>query len=302
MPSTPIEFEPISYPTATEAMEAVKNGEADCMFPANLTDADCEAEGLAITPTLVRTEMQAVVRAADQKKFLEKDKALVAVNEGNANYDLFLKNHFPSWEPVYYKDTPACLDAVAAGDADCILISSYRYTNISKQCEKLHLTTVSTGVEMDYSFVVLVGSKNLYSILSKTINLVPESTVSSALTYYSTEDAKTTFIGFIKDNILLIMLIFVIIVTVIIGLLLRSNIAQKKVIQSQLQVDNLSKRVYVDALTSVRNKGAYYDYVAKLQNKLDSEKSPYWIATTSRRSTTNTVMIRATNTSKPPAS
>lgn len=36
-------------------------------------------------------------------------------------------------------------------------------------------------------------------------------------------------------------------------------------------IDDLNKRAYVDALTSVRNKGAYSDYIDKLQNQFDEE-------------------------------
>ncbi len=36
--------------------------------------------------------------------------------------------------------------------------------------------------------------------------------------------------------------------------------------------DDLSRRVYVDALTSVRNKGGYKDYIGMLQERLDSGK------------------------------
>ena len=264
-----VDFKAVSYTTASEAMDAVINGEADCMFPANLTDYDSETMGLAMTPALMRTEMLAVVRASEQKQFIKKEKVKVAVNEGNANYVLFLQNHFPDWEPVFFKDTPACLEAVAAGEADCILISTYRFNNISKQCEKLRLTTVSTGVQMDYSFAVLAGNRNLYSILAKVIDIVPDTTVSAALTYYSTEDAKTDLMGFFKDNFLTVMLVFMAIVTVIILLLLRTNLAQKKVIESQRQVESLNRRVFVDALTSVRNKGAFTEYIENIQEQLD---------------------------------
>ena len=65
-------------------------------------------------------------------------------------------------------------------------ISNYRYNNISKQCEALHLTTVYTGVDMDYSFAMREGDTELYSIISKVTNLVPDSTIHAALTYYST--------------------------------------------------------------------------------------------------------------------
>lgn len=39
-------------------------------------------------------------------------------------------------------------------------------------------------------------------------------------------------------------------------------------------INDLSKRVYVDALTSVRNKGAYGDYIQKLQDQIDEGTVP----------------------------
>ena len=77
-----------------------------------------------MTAPLMRTEMDAVVRAKDQQSFLRMGKVRVGVNRGNPNYEMFLLDHFPNWTPVYYTDTPACLDAVAARMADCIIISS----------------------------------------------------------------------------------------------------------------------------------------------------------------------------------
>ncbi len=185
------EFETVAYPTAADAIEALKNGEIDCMFPANLTDYDGEAAGVVMTAPLMRTEMDAVVRMEDRQDFLRNSQVRVGVNSGNPNYEMFLLDHFPGWTPVYYADTPACLDAVAARAIDCIIISNYRFSNISRQCDRLDLTTVYTGVDMDYCFAVREGNTTLYSILSKIIRRVPDATVNSALTYYSADSATT---------------------------------------------------------------------------------------------------------------
>jgi len=190
-------FEAVVYPTASAALEAVKNGEVDCMFPANLTDYDAEQAGVVMTQPMMRTEMDAVVRAKDKKDFLRSSKVRVGVNQGNPNYEMFLMDHFPDWTPVYYPDTPACLDAIAAGNADTVIISNYRYRDISRQCDRLNLTTVYTGVNMDYCLAVRDGNTLLYSILSKIIGNVPESTVNAALTYYSADVSKPGFGDFI---------------------------------------------------------------------------------------------------------
>ena len=264
-----VEFEPIAYDTMAEAIEAMKNGEIDCVFPANLMDYDAEELGLVMSPAIMRTEMDAIVRSSEQKEFLLKDKVVVAVNEGNTNYELFLAQHFPDWEIAYFKDTPTGLDAIAKGEADCVIISSYRYSNISRQCEKLRLTSIYSGVEMDYCFAVPEGETELYSILARTTAVVPDATIHTALTYYSTEDVKVSFGEFIKDNLLIILAAISVILLIILILLLRNIRAERKLVKEEQLLKNLNRKVFVDSLTSVRNKGAYTEYIRKLQERID---------------------------------
>ena len=268
-----IDFQAVAYPTAGAAMEALKNGEVDCVFPANLTSYDSEVLGVVMTPAIMTTEMDAVVRASEKKEFLRKENVSVAVNEGNTNYDMFLADHYPGWQRLYYPDTPTGLDAVAAGEADCVIISNYRYSNISKQCESLRLATVYTGVDMDYCFAVLRGQTELYSILARLTKLVPDATVHTALTYYSTEDVKTTFFDVIEDNLHIILIAVAVVLIVIIVLLGRTIYLDRKAKKEEFLVRDLNRRVNVDALTSVRNKGAFDDYIRNLQGKLDGGTS-----------------------------
>ena len=271
--NTKLRFEAYGYPTASDAIEALKKGEVDCVFPANLTYYDSEKLGVVMTPPLMSTEMDAVVRASEQKEFIHQKLVTVAVNKGNTNYDLFLEEHFPYWKAKYYEDTPTGLEAVAAGEADCVIISNYRFNNISKQCEDLHLTTVYTGVNMDYYFAVLKGETDLYSILSRVTAVVPDATVHTALTYYSTEDVKIGFFEFIKENLFIVMTAIAVVLAVIVVLLLRSRRAEKKALEEERIVDALNRKVYVDSLTSVRNKRAFTAYMKELQARVNSEEN-----------------------------
>ena len=214
------EFVAVSYPTAAAAMDALRNGEIDCMFPANLTDYDAEMSGVVMSPPMMRTEMDAVVREKDKADFLRRNQVRVGVNLGNPNYERFLIEHFPNWTPVYYADTPACLNEIAAGNADCVIISNYRYRDIARQCEKLGLTTVYTGVDMDYCFAVKDGNTTLYSILSKMICEVPESTVNAALTYYSTDTSGAGLREYIQDYPYIAVITGVVILVLVILLIL----------------------------------------------------------------------------------
>ena len=223
------EFEAVVYPTATAALEAVKNGEIDCMFPANLTDYDAETAGVLMTAPLMRTEMDAVVREEDQQDFLRKAQVRVGVNRGNPNYEMFLTEHFPDWTPVYYESTPDCLNAMAQKGCDTVIISNYRFNDIARQCRRLHLTTVYTGVDMDYCLAVKEGNSVLYSILSKIIRQVPDATVNAALTYYSSEKSNDTFLDYIADHpsIAILDVVCVVLIVTVIVLTVRMKKAGK---------------------------------------------------------------------------
>ena len=118
MENAKIKFETVAFPTSKEALEALKKGKIDCMFPANLTDYYGEIKGYYITNPLMTTEMSAIVKEDDKDSLLKRKKVAVAVNTGNTNYDMFLVNHFPDWRPIYFKDSQECLKAISQGKAE----------------------------------------------------------------------------------------------------------------------------------------------------------------------------------------
>lgn len=252
-----LDFETIAYPTAAEAMDALKRGEIDCAFPANLNSYDAEQMEVVMTPPLMDTEMYAVVRSREQQLFDPDKQVVVAVNEGNPNYDIFLANYFPNWKAVYYPTTPDCLKAVSEGAADCVLISSYRYNNISRICSRYHLTTVTTGVSLDYSFAIRKGETELYCILAKAIGLVPDSAIYAALSYYLTKDAKLTFSDFLSDNIGTVMAVTVLIVLIILFLLVRSR-------RSEHKAKELISATERDRLTGLYNRDFFFQYANRI--------------------------------------
>ena len=256
MPNARIDFEAVAYPTAGEAMNALKNGEVDCAFPANLSGYEAEQEGLSMTPSMMRTGMYAVVRASDPAIF-SKEKVTVAVNEGNLNYDAFLEKHYPDWEKIYYRGTEECLEALSQGKADCVIISNYRYNNISRICERHHLTTFSIGIEMDYCFAVNKGEQELYSILSKSVSIVPHSSIEAALSHYITEDAKRTFQDFLMDHMPIVMLVIGFVVLVILVLLIMNIRAVKR-------ANRLISATESDDLTGLYNRKYFFQYANRM--------------------------------------
>ena len=251
-----LDFEARAYPTASAALEALERGEVDCVFPANLSPYDGEELGLAASPVVMCTEIYAVVRQSDQSHFANRAHVIVAVDADNPNYDAVLRVRFPGWRRVYYPDTEDCLRAVASGVADCVLISNYRYNNLARLCDKLRLTVLSTGAQMDYSFAVGDGSTELYSILAKAAGMVPDTVVNASMSYYITQDARLTLFDFLVDNLTTVLLVVSLVVAVILFLLFETLRAFRR-------ANRLISATEHDELTGLYNRSFFFQYAER---------------------------------------
>ena len=260
LPEDPLQFSAVSYPTASAALEALQQGEIDCMFPANLSAGEGEPLGIVMTPPIMQTNVEAVVRLSDRPYFRGREHVIVAVNLGNPNYESFLKNNYPSWRIVYYSSTEECLRKISEGVADCLLISSYRFSNISRRCRQLRLSTLSTSIDLDYSFAVRAGDTHLYSILSRAEGQISSSAVSSALSRYITEDAKPTVGDFIVEHLHEVCAVAVVIVLLILALMFRSMKAEKKAAR-------LIAATETDGLTGLYNRDYFLEYAGRLRHE-----------------------------------
>ena len=251
-------FEATAYPTISDAIDALKRGEVDCVFPANLSGYEGEKLGIVMTMPLMRTDVYALVPQNRINSFARKEHVIVAVNKGNPNYDAFLLENFPNWRKVYYPTTEECIVAVDEGVADCILISSFRYNNLARLCEKYNLETFPTGVGLDYCFAMNGDESALYAIMSKAIGQIPSSSVNAALSVYITEDARMSLGDFISANIVPFLIAIAAILLVILALLVRSNLMKRK-------AEQLISATEKDALTGLYNRDYFFEYANRMR-------------------------------------
>ena len=100
-----LSFSARAYPTMEGAVSAMKNGEVDCVFPANLSGYDGEKLGIVMTPPLVRTDVYAVVRESDLNIFTSKElPRCTGMNlENSLAYDNFINDLFTDLKPYIEK-------------------------------------------------------------------------------------------------------------------------------------------------------------------------------------------------------
>ena len=252
-----LEFETVAYPNVADALSALKEGEIDCLFPAAISSYDGETQEVLITPELIRTDVYAVVRKNDENIFTEKERVVVAINENDLNFTVFLQDNFPEWNTVYYPGTKDCLQSVSDGIADCMLIGSLRYSSISRLCDQYHLTNYSTEKGMDYCFAVAQDETELYSIISKVVGLVPGSTLNAVLSGYIAEDARTGFWDFLADNKYVVSALTILIMLVFILQLMRLKRSEKK-------AKELISATETDDLTGLYNRDYFMQYADRM--------------------------------------
>lgn len=265
-----LNFETKAYDSISDAMSAMQRGEVDTVFPSNLSVYDAEEAGVLITPSIVNANLYLVVQASNVEYLKDMQYIKVAVVGGDDNYESIVKTKYSNWQMYNCDNVHACIRDVANGKAEGFLISNYRYNSISRLCSQYHLVALDTAKDLDFRFAVKKGDMELYSIVAKTTNIVPTSYVHASLTKYFSEEGKMTVWELICDNKAIVIFLITLIISMLWLIVVQNRLirAKNEAKKHSMKVRELSHRVFVDALTSVRNKGGYDDYILHLKERI----------------------------------
>ena len=265
-----LNFETKAYDSISDAMSAMQRGEVDTVFPSNLSVYDAEEAGVLITPSIVNANLYLVVQASNVEYLKDMQYIKVAVVGGDDNYESIVKTKYSDWQIYNCDNVHACIRDVANGKAEGFLISNYRYNSISRLCSQYRLVALDTAKDLDFRFAVKKGDMELYSIVAKTTNIVPTSYVHASLTKYFSEEGKMTVWELICDNKAIVIFLITLIISMLWLIVVQNRLirAKNEAKKHSMKVRELSHRVFVDALTSVRNKGGYDDYILHLKERI----------------------------------
>ena len=68
-----------------DAMQALKNGGIDCLFPANYSVYEAEQKGVFLTLSLTQSTLYTLVRSDEKRSFTPSDNIITAVEKDNLN-------------------------------------------------------------------------------------------------------------------------------------------------------------------------------------------------------------------------
>ena len=220
--NTEILFEAVPYPSTGAALAAMKSGEIDCVFPVNLNTYDGEQMGIITTNPVMKTEMSVLISADERPDITQGNNLKVAIDEGNSNFETFIWETIPAWTIVNYPSVEDCFRAVSAGDADVVLVCNYHMSEYEPLREKYGLVGLPTGETMGLSFAVEKDEPELYSIINKIANLSQSEDMGYALVSFMYLNQRISFMDFLKDNLIgVIIAISAVFIIIIILLLMK---------------------------------------------------------------------------------
>ena len=230
-------FTTTPYASVAAALEALKNGEVDAVFPISLSYYDADMQKVWLTNPAMKTGENAVMRESDEEILSRESTATIAIIAGNLNADTFVKEQYPACRILTFPDEQSCYAAIAAGTADSTLISNYRVPASEEVFKKYKLYSVPTGEHIPLAFAVRQTDRELYFLLNKAVLLTDSGDMDSALASYTRVSRKVSFSDFLKDNWLVVIGFLALIFAVIIALLILRLKAQRKANAQQLLLE-----------------------------------------------------------------
>ena len=247
--SQELKFKTVPYTTIEDALSALTAGEVDCVFPVYLSTYDADQRGIRLTDPAMKTEMNALMRVDDRQELSDESTITFAINDRMVNVETFIMAFYPKAQRKPFAGLQACYEAVARGEADCVLVSNYRIPSEEDTLKKNKLFTVPTGESLQLSFAVNKSSRELYSIMNKTVLATNSNEMDTALASYMYGEQKVSFMQFLKNNWLVVLTVLTVLFAVILFLLgskLRAErIAhrQRRLLEEAAQIKDLQQTV-----------------------------------------------------------
>ena len=230
-----LEFDLAGYDTQEALIQAVHDNKIDMIFHVNQNPYYAETNDLSLSNTVLTVPL-AVVTAQDA--FDETAENTVAIVKENSKYKWYVSYNYPDWNIVACDSMKEAGEMVKDGQADCFIARSgqaMKYVN-DKKLHSVFLTKTANT-----SFAVCKGNTILMSVLNKTLKMIQTSKLTGAVSMYEDSLKKVTVMDFIRDNLVVVSVLFVsvflLVLCIVLRLLSKARIAEGKARESQLQAE-----------------------------------------------------------------
>ena len=225
----PLEFKLVGMDSQEALIQAVRDNKIDMIFHVNQNPYYAEENGLALSNTVLSAPFAAVTAL---EAFDESAENTVAIAKENTKYKWYVTYNYPDWNIKECNSIKDAEQEVRNGKADCFIARSGQAMDYIND-KKLH--SVFLTKTANTSFAVGKGNTILMSILNKTLKSIQTSKLTGAVSMYEDSLKRVTFTDFIKDNFLMVIIMFSLVFILILGMFIH---LLKKAKESKTQAEN----------------------------------------------------------------
>ncbi len=238
-----LDFAVHGFDSIEEEIQALKNGEIDLIFHFTQNPYIAEQNDFVLSNTVLSLNIAAITA---ESYFNEDTATRVAIAEDDLLYQWYVSYYYPGWEIVPCSSRADAETAVLNGTADCLLVDS---GGVARYTEHKQLHSVFLMQPGNTAFAVRRGDTTLMSILNKTLQTLPSSMLTGALSTYETSLQKVTVMDFVKDNLLAVsasfLAVFLCVLLLILSFLRKSMAAEAKAKQAAAQSQELNRQLQI---------------------------------------------------------
>lgn len=215
-----LKFDIEAFDDYDKMIEALQNNEIDVIYYASRNSNVAEKKGYALSNTAWTYNLIAVT---NKKDFNENDSYVVAVPKNKVALKQHIAYNYPHWKLVDCDSIEDGANMVDDGKVDCFIMGSSQVLSFDG---KKNFKIIPLTKTMEACFAVKDGQATLLSILNKTIKAMPSDMLTSAIAMYDSTAYKTTFYSFLKDHLVVVLVLGFSIIIVILLLLQKARRAE----------------------------------------------------------------------------
>ena len=215
-----LKFDIEAFDDYDQMIEALQNHEIDVIYYASRNSNVAEKKGYALSNTAWTYNLIAVT---NKEGFNENDSYVVAVPKNKVALKQHIAYNYPHWKLVDCDSIEDGANMVDDGKVDCFIMGSSQVLSFDG---KKNFKIIPLTKTMEACFAVKDGQATLLSILNKTIKAMPSDMLTSAIAMYDSTAYKTTFYSFLKDHLVVVLVLGFSIIIVILLLLQKARRAE----------------------------------------------------------------------------
>ncbi len=186
----------VPFESNEDLTNALRDGTVDVAMPINMDYWLAEQAGFIQSSAVSTTSLVAIYTGGNLDDALKN----IAFHDRSLLDSSDLHVHYPEATITQYPDAHACIDAIKAGKATCMIMTVTGLDTLRNEVDLGNLVTAEMPKSIELACWLRQGDAQLLSIVNKGIVSAADDIAASAYSHYSYSDGQSEFAQFVEHN------------------------------------------------------------------------------------------------------